>query len=107
TMTQPINFDTDPLTTRAHVHIELDAVFRQHDEAIRQLKNANRINKELTEANTKDTRENAKLKAQSPIELTTLRDDLSAAIGGINTVVAKQHALLDDTGSLARAADIR
>lgn len=106
-MTQPINFDTDPLTTRQHVDTELDAVFRQHDEAIRQLANANRINNELTEAITKVTRENAKLKAQSPAELASLRDDLSVAIGSINGVVAKQHALLDDTGSLARAADIR
>jgi hypothetical protein len=85
----------------------MDAVFRERDEALRQLDNANRINQEMAAAATKLERENARLKAQAPAELAGLRDDLSVAIGDIRILVARQAQLLDGTGSLARAADIR
>lgn len=99
--------DRDHLTKRSHVTVELDAVLDERDEAIRQLDNANRINQQMADACTKLERENAKLRQRGPAELAGLRDDLSAAIGTITTVVAAQHDLLDGTGSLGRAADIR
>jgi len=107
-MTDPIDFRTHSLTTRRDIDVELDEVFRERDEAIWQLNNANRINNELTESITAVSRENARLKARpTQPELAEQADALGDAIASINDVVARQITLLQGTGSLARAADIR
>jgi len=104
-MTEPIDFTRHVPLLRSDVDRALDAVFHERDEAIRQLHNANRINNDLTEAITKVSRENTKLRAERYPAATA--DEVSAAIQRINDVVIAQCELLQGTGSLARAADIR
>jgi hypothetical protein len=103
---EPIDL-ANPVTIIDAVGALVRELVRDRDEALRQLANANRINQEMATATTKLERENARLKAQPPAELTTQAVELGNAIRQINDVVHRQFALLDGTGSLTRAADIR
>jgi hypothetical protein len=94
---QPIDFAKWMLTSRRGIDVEIDEVFHERAEAVRQLHNANRINNELTEAITKVSRENERLRQQEqereqrPAFPAALGELLARLVRDVDSLLAAQE----------------